>query len=491
MIKKQYYILVLLLFVGIVYLLFPTNNSTLDAYGYAADIKYAEDLFSPHHLLYNSFLFSIVQILKVFFPNLDVLSVSKVINSVFVLAILFVAYRILLLIKIKIKEIILLLMLVGFSYNFMRFGTENETYIIPIFFSLLGSLFFVKYLHKTSLSYIFLSGLFASLAGFFHQIHVFWWLGLFIGLALYKRTFKVIFFYVLPALIVPIVYILILIFYKNETLTLNNLIHFILHDYYSGAARTEFGLMNFIMIFISTVRSFVQVHVNIGFLIRKNFLFVIPILILMFWLFYTIKMLFKKELLNIRKDVNIEFFKTSMIILTLQFLFAFYAVGNVEFLVMLPLLLIFTLFYVFKFNKKFLMNSVILLIVWNFMYGLYPNHHYKFFNDEALAEYIIQHPDDVFVIDNASLKNIYYYRTGIDNFHNIVLKKNIKGQSTIDSIVDANGFFYTDIIKKPEIFNRSSLIYKSKELNFENYNVDKVYEYNSLYGSNEINKISK
>ena len=56
------YILIIISGIILFYLLFPTNNSTLDAYGYAASIKYGFDLFKPHHLFYNVFLYVINKI---------------------------------------------------------------------------------------------------------------------------------------------------------------------------------------------------------------------------------------------------------------------------------------------------------------------------------------------------------------------------------------------------------------------------------------------
>lgn len=47
----------------LVYLLFPTNNSTVDGWGYAEEIKYGYNLFRSHHLLYNALGFVLLKAL--------------------------------------------------------------------------------------------------------------------------------------------------------------------------------------------------------------------------------------------------------------------------------------------------------------------------------------------------------------------------------------------------------------------------------------------
>lgn len=470
---------------------YPTNNSTLDAFNYAANIRYGQDLFSPHHLLYNFFLYYIVNFIKLFLPNIEVLSSLKAINSFFVLATLFVLYKILLKLKFKINEILVLLLFVAFSYNTLRFGTENETYIIPIFFSILGTFFFLKYIEKPNFKFIFLSGLFASIACLFHQIHFFWWLGLLLGLILYHKNYKSIFVFSISAIIVPISYILVIYFYLQEKITFFSLSHFIFHDYYTGSAKSEIGLFNFVFIIISSFRSFFQIHPNIIFLIKKNSIYIIPIIILFFWIIKTIILICRHSLFVKREITNYIFLKTSILILVLHFLFAFYSVGNVKFLVMIPLLFTITIFYSLKFNKKFLKVTIFLLLIWNFMYGVYPNNKYNFYNHEFLVDYIYKHPKDLFFVENPDVINLFYYNTGIDNYDKIILKEKVKSNREMDSIIEKYDI-YTDIINKPVIFNRSKVLSnKTNIFDFNKYKIEKVSEYSSFYGVSTINRIRK
>ena len=482
----------LFLLVLLVYALFPTQNSSLDAYAYAAEIKYGENLFSPHHLLYNAFLFSLKVIFELIFENIDVLLMSKLINSFFVVSTLFLVLKILENLKISLKEIVLLIIIVAFSFNMLRFGTENEAYVIPLFFSVLGSYCFLNHINKPNLTSVFFSGMFASIACLFHQIHFFWWLGLLIGLFLcFKRVDQVI-TYISSAIIVPVTYVFVLKFYSNQQISFDNLIHFVLNDYYLGSAKSEFGLMNFILIVVSFIRSFLQVHPNIVFLIKKNYFFITPFLVGLFWFVSTVVLCVKNSLFSKRRNVNKLFFRISLIILILHFLFSFYAVGNVEFLVMLPILIVLTIFYKYKFNIYFLKTSIVFLITWNFMFGIYPNNKYSYYNDNTLVDFIIEKPNDFFVVNNQRVLNIYYYKMGIDSYEKIILKDKIKTKNQFQKIIKTKGGIYTDIINKPVVFNRKQLLHPTvRVFDLSNHKVETVFQYESLYGLSEINRVSE
>ena len=60
----------------------------------------------------------------------------------------------------------------------LRYATENEAYIVPLFFALLASLNWVRFLKEKNDRFALYAGLFASLAVLFHQTYIFWWAGL-------------------------------------------------------------------------------------------------------------------------------------------------------------------------------------------------------------------------------------------------------------------------------------------------------------------------
>jgi len=482
---NNYKIELLILSIVVLYIIFPTNNSTLDAYGYATSIKYDVDLFEPHHLLYNAFQYIISKILLSLGLNFDVLSMTKVVNSIFQFFNLYISYQIFKLFKTDKSEIILYILIIGFSYSSIRFGTENENYIIPITFSLLASYFYLRFIKTESVRMIFYSGLFASIASLFHQIHFFWWFGIFIGVVLYIKKWRFVFYYIISAIIVPIIYLAVIYFYKNEAININNIFHFVFHDYYTGTAKSEFGINNFIFIIISSVRTFFQVHPVIFSLIKENYFFILPILILPILLFILIKLLFKKRLFL--TTTTTIFVKSHIIIFIIHFLFSFYAVGNVEFMVMLPFLMFISIFKYYKINKLFLKVFTVSLLIWNFSYGLLANNMFKFYNDNILIDFIISHPNDVFFVSEHTVINKYSYKTG-----NIDVKY-IKRKKTINSIkalkkINSREYFYTDIINKPQILNRASMLNTNK-INFLNNKKELIKTYKGLYGKSYIYKV--
>ncbi|MCF6181424.1 hypothetical protein [Lutibacter sp.] len=480
-----------MVFITLFYIFYPTNNSSLDAYAYAGDIKYAKNLFLPHHLIYNYFLYSLLKPFNLFFSDINTLLFTKYINAFFQALNLIIFYKILAKLSIPKKETLLYIIIIGFSFSLWRFGTENETYIIPITFSLIGSFYFLNFLKTKYLKYILYSGFFATIACLFHQIHFFWWFGLLIGTIFYSKKLKYILVYSITALIVPLAYSLVLIFYNNQELSLNNLIHFVFFDFYSGSAKTEFGWNNLILIIISSIRTFFQIHANIYFLIRKNFLFVIPILFIFFSVFKVIKLVSRKGLLKRRKLNENPFIKTHLLIFILQFLFAIYAVGNVEFIIMIPFLIFLSLFVKYKINKTVLILLALNLFIWNFSYGIFPNHYYKYYNDAVLVDFIINHPNDKFLVKNDAVLNQFYYKTGMDNYKNILLLNQLKSKGELYKLLSKNNI-YTDIIGKPSIFNRGSITSKNKfNFNFNKFNKKFITSYKGLYGTSKIYQISK
>jgi len=475
---------------AILYLLFPTNNSSLDAYAYAAQIKFGQHLFSSHHLLYNAFIYIIIYPIKQLFENVDILLLSKYINSIFVLINLIIFYQILSKLNLVKKEKLLYVLIIGFSFSLWRYGTENETYIIPIAFSLLGSLYCLKYIKDNHVKYIFYSGLFATIACLFHQVHFFWWLGLFVGTIICIKKSTPIFIYSLTALIVPIVYLLVLIFYQNHTFSFENLFYFVFHDFYTGSANTEFGWKNFFFVILNSFRTFFQIHPNIDILIKRNLLFIVPILWMIYFIYVLIRSFLKKGLFTSGQKGNTIFINIHFLILILHFLFAFYSVGNVEFMVMVPFLLLLTLFVRYKINFRVLSLFAITLFIWNISYGIYPNNHFKYYNDEVFLDFIIKHPDDLFIVENADLINKFYYKTGIDNYENIILADKVKSKSEFEFIFTESSYLFTDIINKPQLFNRAKIIsINAYELPFNEYRKEKILIYEGLYGISTVFKI--
>lgn len=473
------------------YILFPTNNSSLDSYAYAGYVKYNYYLFTPHHLFSNVIIYVLLLPFKYLGISIDILLFSKLVNSVFQLINLFIFYKILTYLKIKEKTKLLYILILAFSFSLWRYGTENETYIIPIGFSLLGSYYFLKNINKSKTLYIILSSIFGVLACLFHQIHFFWWFGILFGFFLYKRSFKTIYLYLIPALLVPLSYILVLVFYEKQELTFFNLQHFIFHDFYQGSVMTNFGWKGFFFQAINTVRTYFQIHGNIYFLIKNNWFYLIPLILCLIISYKLFKLFRTDKKLIIKKENHLKIFiKIHIFIFIANFLFAFYNAGNIEFMVMLPFLLILYIAIKYDINYKISQQIVILLFVWNFSYGIFPNYNYNYYNDTELVNYMVENKEKTFIVKNHTTISQYFYKTGIDNPKNI-FRLNKINDDKLNLIIKINNEIYTDIINKPEIFNKEKMTSNDLGISLKDYKKDQILSYKGFYGKTIVYKISK
>ncbi len=177
--KLSWFIIIILL--GL-YLGFPSSLSTTDGWFSAASIKYRGEIFLPHHLLYNA-----LGILFCWLPSLagfEVISSMKVMNALFAFLTLIKVWQILSFYKITEKQAAIIIGLVGLSFSVIRFSTENETYIVPLFFALTASFNYLKYLDNREIKNLLHTSIWASVSILFHQIYIFWWLGLLLGIIL-------------------------------------------------------------------------------------------------------------------------------------------------------------------------------------------------------------------------------------------------------------------------------------------------------------------
>ncbi len=493
-IKKQNNNPIILLFLFfIIYVLFPTSNSTVDAYDYAACVIYGEDLFLPHHLLYNFFGFIFYRIINLFYYNIDALALLKIINSIFATLCLYMFYKTLKIQKYSENIIFSAILFAGSCFGFMRFAVENETYIIPIFFSLFGSFYFIYFIENNQRKYLFYSGLYAAVACLFHQIHFFWWFGLLIGVSVLlfqtkaakplqaaKRlrfeTAKPIIIYTLPALLVPIIYIIILVFYEKKSFSIDNLIHFVFRDFYNGSVDTSFTINNIKLGVINLFRTFYQVHGIVFILIRK-YLFLIGIIVISFiflcLIFLQIKaakplgaaklLLFERKLNSNKKQILV----THTIILILQVLFAFYSVGNAEFMVMIPFLLLICGLIIFNCKAQIINYLALSMLVWNLGLAIIPSNIIDFFNYKKYSELALKNRNNYFIFENdVQIKQEIYYSSkylivNVLKSPSNYQKKNIPIsilENKIDSCLQNNISLFTDCINKSLVINRSAML---------------------------------
>ena len=486
-IKESHKLALVSIFFFFIYLLFSTANSSIDAWGYALYIKQGINLFLPHHLLHNSIGFLWVKALG-FFINADTLKRLIVLNALFAAATLYLFGLTLLLLGNETKRIIVWVAFAGSSWAIMRYATENETYIIPMFFSLLGSYFFIKYLKNNRLRNIVLSGLFAAAACLFHQVMFFWWLSLLIGVAFRKKV-KPFIWFGLPALLVPISYLLVLVFYDGQPLTLNAFLRLVFNDYYSGAAGISTGLGSFVLLGIGVIRSFFQLHGYIANLSHFNYLYFIGASISIILL---IGALFEfGQIRWNRVKVKKQAVWVHLLAIVMQMLFALLSSGNTEFMVMIPLLSVIVLSQLISNEIRFIGLFSLGMLLWNFSVGLLPLHFYSLDNSNVLSAQIIRGHKDVIqplyvLFSRPRIENEVEYYTG-RHPQNLVTGIQYDDINAVKARIDetiAKGIpVLTDCYNRPHTISRETLVVSNNyEKLFSDYCHQKVDSIQTLTG---------
>lgn len=496
--EANHLILLIILFFLVIYLLFPTNNSSIDAYYYAASIKHSGEMFHPHHLLYNYTGSLFLKITQVFGFSPDVLTFLKSLNALIAALCLFIVNRILVKLGKDPGEIAGFLILSGSNFAIWRFATENETYIFPLAFSLLASLGFINYLKNQKPGQIVLSGIAASIAVLYHQIHLFWWVILLVGLVVYFRRWKVFLLYSLPAILIPVGYILVFTTLRNKGEVEGPFIQFILRDFYTGGVDMTFGWSNLYLTVINVFRSYLQVHGMIFTMIRKSILFLLPAILatILFVTGVLQKGLFRKRIAG----TSGIFIKIHVFIFVIQLIFAVYAVGNAEFMVMLPVLSFLVVAALFNFKKRSLYLAGIGLFIWNFSYGILPVWKVDHTPHKNITEWVILHKSDLFVLmSDQDIISKIYYSSGNEVIPNIrkapeaMVSRNQSFsvlQEEIDEHLVSGNRVFTDCLDRPEVITREQLLdHGINHEFFSRYSAIPVDSVNTLLGTYYLHEV--
>jgi hypothetical protein len=448
---------ILLLFFCL-YLFFPSGLSTTDAWYSAASIKHSGEIFHPHHLLYN--LLGSVFCWLPSKAGIEIIASLKVMNALFAFFTLIAVQRILCLIKLAERQVIIITCLTGFSFSIVRYATENETYIVPLFFALIASLNYLKYTATGKKRYAFYAGLLAAMSVLFHQTYIFWWLGLSIGFIIEKRK-KPAVIYILISLIAPAVYLFVIQSIEGG-LSWKGISGFILGAFNENARLGLTG-KGIILSFINLIRSFIQLHGYIFNLVKENMLFIVPGIVSLIFVFLAFLKFPERNKINI----FYRFATIHIIILALQYIFAMFSSGNAEFMVMIPVLIfILVPYYAINF-EKFLLRIMIAMAVWNISYGLIPLHFKSKAPEQFLCDQISAKKNIIIVAsDDQLLKSMNYYRTG--NINNSTIYKSPaildiigRGSGTLEAVIDSalnEGMeIYTNCLDN-EAISRSSIM---------------------------------
>jgi hypothetical protein len=448
--------------IGALYILLPSSNNTLDSLAYASDMRDGINLFRPHHLLYNAFGYGIIHVLGITKP----LPFMCFINAIFAIGCLIVIRSIIKpFTERKIKAALIILS--GASFGFMRFAIDNETYIVPLFFSLLASRLL---LYKKN---VLLAGFLAATACLFHQIYFFWWIGLLIFIIQTYHSYrkKNILQYIVAALIVPTCYILVFFLTTHDC---NTIFEFIFHDYVKkDYVSLTFKPATLLLAPINLIRTFFQVHgYFLPLLQRFSYLWIGAIVAVFFLLFgvCSLKNALKKR---IPDSFDNKFAFAHLNIFLLQFLFAFLSDGNAEFMLMLPFVLCIFLIIKYELKEKLVIYAASGLFFWNLTFGLLPYHFYELSPEPGVSRYIQAHPDKTYLVrDKNWVKCLLLYYYPEQDFH--LANTNALNEVVMDSLVRTELKVFTDLINNETFMSRSKMVSNINNSVLEKYKITQV-----------------
>jgi hypothetical protein len=156
---------IIIIFFGLLYVIFLSNNPTSDSYSNAFSSITQEEMFRPHHLLYSALGYIIYLPFQSTF--IEPIRLFQAVNVIFAMACFIVVRIILLRLHLKEPLIAASIFFLGSCFGFQRFAIDNECYIISLFFSLLSINFIQTFLIKNKTYKVVLCALFCSIELFF------------------------------------------------------------------------------------------------------------------------------------------------------------------------------------------------------------------------------------------------------------------------------------------------------------------------------------
>ena len=421
-------------------LLLPTQNSTADAWYYAACVRHGHELLLPHHLLYNVVGWLWMKVLP---ASIDTLAALKALNALAYGGVLLVLRSLLRRVGSKAAPVAAWLLLVGSSFGMLRFATENETYILPLLCSLLASRSAGRAATgETGRRGWLWAGAWAAGAALLHQVHAFWGLGLGLGILLFRfgvnsetdslgGRWRAAGLFALPTLLlVPLAYAAALPGWQLP-LTLSNWWHFAFRDLYAGQTGAVPSGATLLLAGISLVRTFGQVHGTTLALLRQPALAGVGLLCLGAGVWALLELWQARQRPRPAAVLTTPatpaapaapvaaaedgrwFGRTHWLVLALQLACAVWAAGNAEFMVMVPALLALLLVR-HRWPARPLYLAGAALLGWNLSFGLLPAHRLRLTPDIApLLTRIQREPGTYWLLTNPNLAlNQLHYHTG-------------------------------------------------------------------------------
>lgn len=469
-------------------------DHTGDGWGYACEILKG-NLISGHHLLYNGFsslwlnLFSWSHI-----EPIVLLSWLNVIFSTGILLILAWFFN-----EANIsdkKQMGLLLMASGF-FGIYRYSFENETYIIPLFWSLFGT-YLIEYSNYKNWGWISL-----AIACLFHQIYIFWLFPMLISEWKINKKFKILF----------LVSLVILVPYCMASFQLNkNILSIVFQDVENGYINNYFSIKNTVLSMVNVFRSILEIHGRLFPLFTKSsFTGIANSIALAMLVSGTIGLIieFRKKAIKFNYFILLLFKIPKIWILILTFAFAFWSNGNAEYMISIPIIALLIVIQRFNLERLNTNNSFLLIglgiWIWNSVSYFLPmaNDKYQVSTQSKLqlienlllrnknnSQSQINYTFDTILFisrEAATLHNCQDYFSIINNTHNAAKVLFVFPDDTAHLVKNRYSAMYTDLYSD-QMINRAQLTY---QLPLKIHCIEPaLYSKYSITGTYRISKLS-
>jgi hypothetical protein len=278
-------------------------------------------------------------------------------------------------------------------------------------------------------------------------------------------------------------------------------------DVENGLVNLSPGWQNFKMTGINFLRSFIQIHGNIILFFQKCWIFIAAAGLS--FSFFSLGLYFSKRITvkNHKLTPSPIFNLTILLAFIFHFGFAWFSVGNAEFMVMLPMLLLLILIRFFQFPQNLIFCFAAALFMWNSALAILPAHVFDFENLTVSKTKLLARGKHLFIANNQILlQNYYEFSTPNiwqdDSTHYYteftLLKSPAESESelqlknAINNALKKQIPVYTDCIQRPSPASRKTILEKDKNTTFFSaYSVVKVDSFSTDLGEVYIHRIIK
>lgn len=466
--RKHYSYLPVFAFV-VLYMLFHSKNSVGDAYNNAFLSLSGENMSEPHHLLYC--LYGNI-VLKLFsWLKVEPLVILQWANALVAGGTLLLLRRIVKRIHHSEAFISCCILVCGATFGFMRFATDNECYIVPLFFAMLTLYYVQAFLIRNSVSRVVKAAIAVAAGCLFHQLDIWVWLCIFVLFACCRRK-KYLVIYSVISLIIPLVY-LAASFATSGSLALDDMIRFALRDYLNGTAAMPTAKNVLLLTGVNITRTFFQMHGYVLEMFKTNpAVCVFVAALCLAGLVFAIRAFIREKNRDLHLFQERRFVRVVWALLALTVAFAAFSDGNAEFMLLIPFLLV--MLYAYHFSDHMVLLPLGLsMLLWNLSFGLYPQSRMELSPEGRIAALARQYPDAVFVLkDKPLVENICQYRYGKENLPTMK-HAHLYSESQYRKDKAGGRTVITDAIGAKEALSRAGITLK-QSFDFSNIQVRKL-----------------